>query len=123
MRSFSWFAGDSSQSLLAISAVAFCEVRGLIRGLLRFKEVYRIACADHWFFCNRVVRLAEVVAVAVRDLAESLQSLYAIAADSSWLLVRAHGIFAIASAICRIPRGLILRLVEFIAIACEVADT
>jgi hypothetical protein len=82
-----------------------------------------IACADHWFFCDRVVRLAEVVAVAVRDLAESLQSLYAIAADSSWLLVRAHGIFAIASAICRIPCGLILRLVEFIAIACEVADT
>jgi hypothetical protein len=69
------------------------------------------------------VCLAEVVAVAVHDLAESLQSLYAIAAGSSWLLVQAHGIFAIASAICGIPRDLILRLVEFIAIAfCEVAD-
>ena len=51
MRSLSRFAGDSSQSLFAISgrqhnAVAFCELRGLIRGstwrlLLRFAEVYR----------------------------------------------------------------------------------
>ncbi len=83
-----------------------------------------IACADHWFYCNRVVRFAEVVAVAVRDLTESLQLLHAIAAGSSWLLVRAHGIVAIASAICGIPRGHILRLTEFIAIAfCEVADT
>jgi hypothetical protein len=45
-------------------------------------------------------------------------------AGSSWSLVRAHGIIAIASAICWIPHGHNVRLVEFIAIAvCKVADT
>lgn len=120
---FLQLAEDSTTRSLFVSfAVSFAEVQGDCS--CDSRKCIAIACADHWFYCDRVVRFAEVVAVAVRDLAESLQSLYAIAAGSSWLLVRAHGIVAIASAICGIPRGHILRLAEFIAIAfCEVADT
>ena len=96
----------------------------MVIALAVLRKSIAIACADHWFYCDRIVHLAEVVAVAVRDLAESLKSLYVIAAGSSWLLMQAHGIFAIPSAICGIPRSLILRLAEFIAIAFfEVADT
>ncbi len=65
-----------------------------------------------------------VIAVTVHDVAESLESDYVIAAGSLWLLVQAHGIVTIASVICGIPHGHILRLVEFIAIAfCKVVDT
>ncbi len=111
---FLQLAGDSTMRSLFVSfAVSFAEVHGDCS--CNSRKCIAIACADHWFDCNRGVGLAEVVAVAVRDLAESLQLLYAIAAGSSWLL-QAHCIFAIASAICRIPRGLILRLAEFIAI-------
>jgi len=113
---------STTRSLFVSFAVSFAEVQGDCS--CDSRKCIAIACADHWFYCDRVVRFAEVVAVAVRDLAESLQSLYAITAGSSWLIVRAHGIVAIASAICGIPCGHILRLAEFIAIAfCEVADT
>jgi hypothetical protein len=120
---FLQLAEDSTTRSLFVSfAVSFAEVHGDCS--CDSRKCIAIACADHWFDCNRVVHFAEVVAVAVRDLVELLQSLYTIAAGSSWLLVQAHGMFAIASAICRIPCGLILRLAEFIAIAfCEVADT
>ena len=62
-------------------------------------------------------RLAEVIAVAFRDLTELLRSLSRFAEVSSWPLMRAHGILAIASAICGFIRGHILRLAEFIALA------
>ena len=62
------------------------------------RKCIAIACADRWFYCDRIVRFAEVVAVAVCDHAEWLQLLYAIAAGSSWLLVQAHGIVKITSA-------------------------
>ncbi len=104
---FLQLAEDSTTRSLFVSfTVSFAEVQGNCS--CNSRKCIVIACADHWFYCDRVVCLAEVIAVAVRDLAESLQSLYAIAAGSSWLLVRAHGIFAIASAICGIPRCLIL---------------
>ena len=106
MRSLSWFAGDSSQlqfaedsttrSLFVSFAVSFAEVHGDCS--CNSWKCIAIACADRWFYCDRIVRFAEVVAVAVCDHAEWLQLLYAIAAGSSWLLVQAHGIVKITSA-------------------------
>ena len=94
---FLQLAEDSTTRSLFVSfAVSFAEVHGDCSCDLR--KCIAIACADRWFYCDRVVRFAEVVAVAVRDHAEWLQSLYAIAAGSSWLLVQAHGIVKITSA-------------------------
>ena len=89
--------GDSTMRSLFVSfAVSFAEVHGDCS--CNSWKCIAIACADRWFYCDCIVHFAEVVAVAVRDHAEWLQLLYAIAAGSSWLLVQAHGIVKITSA-------------------------
>ena len=112
----------------SIIAVAFASFAKPSRSLSRFTAgsscslfrahgIVTVAIASPWRASRSLRRFAEAIAVAFRDLAEFLRSLLRFAAVSSWPLLRAHGIIAIASAICRITCGRFLRLTGFIAIA------